>query len=210
MNTTVQETGGGGTYRGLDDFANLAAARLDDSLEVGQRLGGLGLDAAGYDLHRAGVERDAAGDEDEVAGFNRLRVWADGRGSVCRVRSVGGYSICGRRREPGVETTLSVGCVDTEDIVRRDNLQLIPIVGCRWIIRELGRVRGASDLSMRGTNKVSEKELPRDHVSASDGFASARSLGPCLALVYLVKSSPLLKTAPSCFHHIPIYLSQFH
>ena len=76
-------SGRGTTYGGLDDLAKLSASSLDDGLEVLERLLSLSLDAALDDLHRGGVEGDAARAEEEVAGLDTLRIGPDGSRCLC-------------------------------------------------------------------------------------------------------------------------------
>lgn len=68
------------TYRRLDDFAQIAAARLNYRLEVSKCLLRLRLDTARHDLPRGGVERNTARQEDQIADFDRLRVRPNRRG----------------------------------------------------------------------------------------------------------------------------------
>lgn len=72
-----------GTHSGLDDFAELSSAGLNNGLEILERLLSLGLHTALDDLHRGGVERDAARAEEEVARLDTLRIGSDGGRCLC-------------------------------------------------------------------------------------------------------------------------------
>lgn len=71
------------THSGFDDFAEFSSAGLDDGLEVLERLLSLGLHTTLDDLHRLGVERDAARAEEEVARLDSLGIRADGGRCLC-------------------------------------------------------------------------------------------------------------------------------
>src|SRR5581483_186337 len=65
---------------GLDDVREREARGTEDCLQVLERLAGLRGDVAGDQLAGGGIERDLAGDEDEVAAFDRRGIGADGLG----------------------------------------------------------------------------------------------------------------------------------
>lgn len=67
------------THGRFDDAGGVGSAGVEDGFEVGECLFGLWADAAVDDLCGGGDEWDAAGDEDEVAGFDCLGVGADCR-----------------------------------------------------------------------------------------------------------------------------------
>lgn len=60
------------THGSFDDATGVGAAGFKDSFEVGECLVGLWDDAAIDDLGGRWNERDAAGDEDEVASLDGL------------------------------------------------------------------------------------------------------------------------------------------
>lgn len=62
----------------LEDGALVTAGSSDDGKEVVERTLCLGLDAALDDLHRLGVQRDAAGAVDDAVVHRRLDVRANG------------------------------------------------------------------------------------------------------------------------------------
>lgn len=65
-------------YGSFDDFSQLRAPCLHDSLEVAQGLAGLCLDVAFADKFSLSIEGDASGQKEKVSGFDCLRVGPDG------------------------------------------------------------------------------------------------------------------------------------